>query len=174
MKWGVRRFQNYDGTLTALGKKKQQQLRTLLDVETNLTDDEYDLFYDSKGAHKDRGTRAVLNEWLNYRNEHADAIVSVAKNNSIVFASHDDKGWEIGWATSPKARGKGITDRNIQEAIKEIREVRNNSDEIYAYIDTSNEPSVKAAVRNGFKNTNEKKTIDNRPHHKYIYDDEKR
>ena len=160
MKWGVRRFQNRDGTLTALGKQKQRQLRSLLDVETNLTDEEYDLFYDSKGAHTDRGTRAVLNEWLNYRNEHSDAIVTVAKNNSIVFASHDDNGWEIGWATSPKQRGKGITDKNIQEAIKEIREVRNNKDEIYAYIDTSNEPSVRAATRNGFVNTKQKKTID--------------
>ena len=169
-KWGVRRFQNKDGTLTALGKQKQRQLRSLLDVETNLTDEEYDLFYDSKGAHTDRGTRAVLNEWLNYRNEHSDAIVTVAKNNSIVFASHDDNGWEIGWATSPKQRGKGITDKNIQEAIKGVRYDRNNPDDIYAYIDTSNSASVKAAERNGFKNVNERKTIDNRPHDKFVYD----
>ena len=170
MKWGVRRFQNYDGTLTALGKKKQQQLRTLMDVETNLTDKEYDLFYDTKGAHEDRGTRKVLNEWLNYRNEHSDAIVSVAKNHSIVFASHDDDGWEIGWATSPKARGKGYTDKNIKEAVEGIRLDRNNFDDIYAYIDTSNSPSVRAAERNGFRLTKENKIIDNRPHVKYVYD----
>lgn len=168
-KWGVRRFQNPDGTLTPLGKKKRQQLRTLMDVENALTDDEYDLFYDSKGAHEDRGTRKTLNEWLNYRNDHHDAIVSVAKNHSIVFASHDDNGWEIGWATSPKARGKGFTDSNIQEAIREIRVKRNNFDDIYAYIDTSNAPSVKAAERNGFVNTKQRKQIDNRPHHKYVY-----
>ena len=170
MKWGVRRYQNYDGSLTELGKKKQRQLRSLSSVENSLTNKEYDMFYDRKGAHKDRGTRKVLNEWLNYRNEHEDAIVSVAKNNSVVFASHDDNGWEIGWATSPNARGKGITDANIQEAVKEIRVKRNNADDIYADIDVSNIASVKAAERNGFINTGIKKNIDNRPHERFVYD----
>ena len=170
MKWGVRRFQNYDGTLTALGKKKQQQLRSMISVENSLSNKEYDMFYDRKGAHKDRGTRKTMNEWLNYRQEHYDAIVTSAQNNSVTFASFQGDGWEMGWATNPKQRGKGVTDKNIQDAIKQIRYDRNNPDDIYAWIDPNNTPSVKAAERNGFKNTKEKLTIDNRSHDKFVYD----
>lgn len=170
MKWGVRRFQNYDGTLTALGKKKQQQLRSMISVENSLSDTEYDIFYDRTGAHKDRGTRKTMNEWLNYRQEHDDAIVTSAQNNSVTFASFQGDGWEMGWATNPKQRGKGVTDRNIQDAIKQIRYDRNNPDDIYAWIDPNNTPSVKAAERNGFKNTKEKLIIDNRSHDKFVYD----
>ena len=168
-KWGVRRFQNKDGTLTALGKQKQRQLRSMLSVENSLSDKEYDTFYDRTGAHKNRETRKSLNEWINQYGNH-EAIVSVAQNNSVTFASFQGDGWEMGWATNPKQRGKGVTDRNIQEAVKQIRYNRNNPDDIYAWIDPNNVASVKAAERNGFKNTNEKLVIDKRSHDKFVYD----
>ena len=170
MKWGVRRFQNYDGTLTPLGKKKQQQLRSLYSVEYGLTDDEYDKLNANTSAHKHRATRKDLNEWLNNRMNYSDALVVSAQNNSVCSASHEDFGWEMGWATSPKARGKGYTDRNIQDAIKQIRIDRNNPDDIWAMIETNNVASMKAAERNGFKKTNSKSVVDGMEHTWYKYD----
>lgn len=170
MKWGVRRFQNYDGTLTALGKKKQQQLRSLYNVEYGLTDTEYDRLNARIGAHENRRSRKDLNEWLNNRMANSDALVVSAQNNSMCSASHEDFGWEMGWATSPKARGKGITDRNIQDAIKRIRVDRNNPDDIWAMIENNNIGSIKAAERNGFTKTKSKSVVDGLEHTWYKYD----
>lgn len=152
-KWGVRRYQNLDGTLTSAGKRHYGQLRTLNKVNTELTDDEIRLFNGQNEDEKPaRDSKKQNVDYIQWAEKYPEAYQFVADKGSIVLANTVDKDggyWEIGWATAPSARGTGITQANIKKAIEHIRKVSDLP--IDAAIDVTNTRSIRTAEKAGFK-----------------------
>lgn len=171
-KWGVRRYQNEDGTYTALGKQIRNKTRNYLKISNNLSDKEFDLFTDKKGAHKNREKDSKeMKEYFRNQPNYRDSQVVVSKHGNVTLASKEFNEfvneWSIGWATDPKSRGTGVTQKNIKEAIDLIREVSDLP--ISATIAQENIPSQKTALKAGFKDVGYTRMDDGRIMKRYIY-----
>lgn len=165
-KWGVRRYQNKDGSLTDLGKKIRNYNRTI----DSLTDEEYRLFSDGGDRNEEKTFIKTYAEQLeNYKKSR----VFVSKHGNVTMASLEtnglgDKEWNIGWATHPKSRGTGVTQRNISEAISLIR--KHSDVPISAVIELENIRSQKTALRAGFRDAGYTRMNDNSIRKRYVYD----
>ncbi len=171
-KWGVRRYQNEDGTYTELGKQIRNKTNNYLKVSKSLSDKEYDLFNGEKGAHKYRNQDSkFMKEYFKVQPYFKDSRVVISKNRNVVLASKEFNNyvneWSIGWATDPKARGTGATQRNIKEAIDTIRKYSNLP--ISATIEQENIASQKTAIKAGFKDAGYTRMNNGSVHKRYVY-----
>ena len=158
MKWGVRRYQNYDGSLTLAGRKRASMAKNYYKVENSLTNSELRLFSNQNNPNPKAVTKKEAKDFTDLANSHRDTIAFVSKNGNVVIAGkingNDGSYYDIGWATAIEARGTGITQKNIQEAISMVREFSNEP--IKAFIKESNIASIKTAEKAGFKKVSEK------------------
>lgn len=161
-KWGVRRFQNYDGTLTKLGRMRvtgrnniKRNLGTTDDVNDivrTLTKKEKEwLVADPK---KDYIDKEREDEILSYK---AKTFVTRVGDTPVSFIEIWDTGGgktghiAIATRNDPKYRGKGYANKEIERAIKWAdRYGSKRLDELRWTADKSNIRSNALAVKYGF------------------------
>ena len=112
----------------------------------SLTAEEYRLFSDGGDREEEK---KFIKSYAKWQPEHSDSAVFVSKYGNVTMAALEDDVWNIGWATSPDARGTGITQSNVKEAIDLIRSVSDKP--IYAMIEKQNIPSQRTAEKAGFE-----------------------
>lgn len=153
-KWGVRRFQNKDGTLTEAGKKRAR----LDDVNT--------VFRSLSGEDKrlfgmDKSDKAVYskNDISSYENL-GKAFVKKVDDKPVAFLlidkpnkySYENGYGNVAIATDPKYRGKGYSNELIKKGQEWVEKYGNGEYkglEWWAY--NTNAPSNALAQKNGFK-----------------------
>lgn len=187
-KWGERKYQNEDGTWTEEGLERRRTGRERIEKDNvktrtknyiktinSLSDKEFQLFTGDPSKSKKQDIE-LMKRNIKLQPNYRDSLTIVSKHGNVTLAwlnkNYSNFGlngqWEIGWATDPKARGTGVTQANIKEAIKLIREQGNVP--ISALIDPENVASIKTAEKAGFKeigevyNPNERKI-----NKKYVY-----
>lgn len=133
-KWGVRRYQNKDGSLTDEGRKRKyyrdrtsRQMKYVDDVNhvvNSLSDNERRLL----------GMRKGETQWIedNAREETSSNILKtfIQKYGDTPVSMLEiwDDGTDIGQiaiATDPKYRGTGVTSKNIEAAVKWFNSKKN-------------------------------------------------
>lgn len=158
-------------------EKDNVKTRTKNYIKTinSLSDKEFQLFTGDPSKSKKQDIE-LMKRNIKLQPNYRDSLTIVSKHGNVTLAwlnkNYSNFGlngqWEIGWATDPKARGTGVTQANIKEAIKLIREQGNVP--ISALIDPENVASIKTAEKAGFKeigevyNPNERKI-----NKKYVY-----
>lgn len=135
----------------------------------SLSEEEYRLFSDG-GNRKEE--KKFVKEYAKTLKDHPDSRVFISKYGNVTMASIEinglgDKEWNIGWATNPKARGTGVTQANVKEAISIIREHSNLP--ITAVIERENIASQKTAEKAGFKDAGYTRMNDNSIRKRYVY-----
>lgn len=125
-KWGVRRYQNQDGTLTAEGKKRNYYRQRVL-RELNYVDDVNRIVGTlSKDEQRKLGMKSTDKKWIDDDDAHetvsniAKTFIEYYKDTPVSMIEIWDDGTDIGEiviATDPKYRGTGATSRNIQRAL---------------------------------------------------------
>ena len=134
MKWGVRRYQNEDGTRTSEGKRREYYRRRV-QRELKYVDDVNDIV-DSLSSDEKRklGMKSSDKKWIEdgHREEItsniAKTFVEYYEDTPVSMLEIWDKGdgtGEIVIATDPKHRGTGATTRNIKNAINWFNSDRN-------------------------------------------------
>lgn len=162
MKWGIRRYQNKDGTLTAEGKKRVQYRNNVMRNRSS-TDDVNDIVNTLTNKEK-KLLGASLNEnWI--EKDYEDQIL-LNKAKTIVQKDGDTpvsfiELWTNGSTTAqiaiatrndPKYRGKGYADMNVEQAIAWTERYGNKSiKELQWIAENSNEKSLALAEKHGFK-----------------------
>ena len=126
-RWGVRRYQNPDGSLTDEGRKRQyyrqrvnRELKYVDDVNTivdSLSENEKRMLgmksNDTKWIEDDARAETVVNIAKTFIQKHGDTPVSMLE----IWDDGTDVG-QIAIATNPNYRGSGATTKNINDAIK--------------------------------------------------------
>lgn len=149
-KWGVRRFENKDGTLTEEGKKRYAALRTRKDVEgifksfskedkKLLNAGENDTEYMSKDAHG----YWVVKRFIAHEGKTAVAFMDILKGK--------DGEAEIAIGTDAKYRGKGYAAEVAQRGAKWLDEHPDAFKKVNWGAYSKNEASTKLAEKSGFK-----------------------
>lgn len=134
MKWGIRRYQNADGTRTSEGKRREYYRRRV-QRELKYVDDVNDIV-DSLSSDEKRklGMKSTDKKWIeDGRREEttsniAKTFVEYYEDTPVSMIEIWDKGngtGEIAIATNPKHRGTGATTRNINNAIEWFNSDRN-------------------------------------------------
>ena len=159
MKWGIRRYQNSDGTLTDAGRKHYmyrnrvvQNLKTTDDanrIVSKLSDRDKKLL----GASTDKAW-IEKNSILETNSRIAKRFIQRYKDIPVsmleIYISEDGVG-EIAIATDPKYSGKGYATRNIESAKKWLNSYRNKSvNELLWSAHQSNDASQNLAKKSGF------------------------
>lgn len=117
-KWGVRRYQNPDGTLTQEGKDRLKLNRTIKDIETvnkivdTLSTSEKKLIgmrEDEKEFMEKDKAQYIIKTFIA---KHGDEPVSMLQ----VYYTEGDRKGDIAIATNPKYRNSGVTTKNINKA----------------------------------------------------------
>lgn len=165
-KWGERKYQNEDGTWTEEGKERRRvgkendtvESRTENYIKTikSLSDKDFKLFTGDPNKSKEQDIE-IMKRNIKLQPNYKDSLEIVSKHGNVTLAWMNkhyfnfglNGQWEMGWATDPKARGTGVTQANIKEAIELIRE--QNDVPISAIIDPDNIASIKTAEKAGFK-----------------------
>lgn len=160
-KWGVRRFQNPDGTLTAEGKNRARLDRNVR-RNRGTTDDVNDIVrslskqergflgaeegkdWIDKGAERE----TLQNKAATFVSKHNDVPVSFVE----VWTNGGDVG-QIALATrnDPKYRGKGYASKNVEQALKWCdRYGKTSIKELEWIADRNNKASVALGKKYGF------------------------
>ncbi len=110
MKWGVRRFQNEDGTLTSAGRKRRRSARSMSDDELSKSVRRMTLenSYDKLSKERDRKPNKL---------EKVKRIADMSSNLVSRFAQESDSAVRSG---IKRVRPKGIknmTDKELQDRI---------------------------------------------------------
>lgn len=167
-KWGVRRFRNKDGTLTAEGRQRQLESRN---VSRNkpYTDDVNDIVRTLSKKERDFLGAADNEDWIDKKYER-DTLVNKAKTfvskegdtpvSFIEIWTDGGRTGQISLATrnDPKYRGKGYASKNVEQAIKWVDRYGNKSiDELEWIADRKNTASVNLGKKYGFVEDNPNK-----------------
>lgn len=157
-KWGVRRFQNEDGTLTDWGKSRNRAIKTAQ------TKDKVDSIYKSLSKQEKRflGGNMYSKEWMSL-NEGENVVKRFIKevgNKPVAFLDIIEGGskftghqYEIGIATRSgrKYRGKGYASELGKKAVDWIKKHPDIMDKDVVWIaDPRNTASNKIAKNLGF------------------------
>lgn len=139
-------------------------------VVDSLTDEEYRLWSDG-GNRADE--KKFIKSYAKWQPNHKEAAVFVSKYGNVTLASletngNGDKEWNMGWATASDARGTGITQANVKEAISMVRQVSDLP--ISAIIEKQNIPSQRTAEKAGFKDAGLTRMNDGSVRKRYVYD----
>lgn len=160
-KWGVRRYQNSDGNLTAEGRQRQLESRN---VSRNkpYTDDVNDIVRTLSKKERDFLGAADNEDWIDKKYER-DTLVNKAKTfvskegdtpvSFVEIWTDGGRTGQISLATrnDPKYRGKGYASKNVEQAIKWADRYGNKSiDELEWIADRKNTASVYLGKKYGF------------------------
>lgn len=162
MKWGVRRYQNKDGSLTPAGREKALAQRNIRRNKP-YTDDVNDIVRTL--SKKERGLLGAEDgeEWIDKSTEKETlankAKTFVTKQGDIPVSfievwSNGGRTGQIALATrnDPKYRGKGYASKNVEQVIKWADRYGNRSlDELEWIAENTNKPSLNLAKKYGFK-----------------------
>ena len=167
-KWGVRRFQNKDGTLTAEGRQRQLESRNVSRNKPH-TDDVNDIVRTLSKKERDFLGAADNEDWIDKKYER-NALVNKAKTfvskegdtpvSFIEIWTNGGRTGQIALATrnDPKYRGKGYASKNVEQAIKWVDRYGNKSiDELEWIADRKNTASVNLGKKYGFVEDNPNK-----------------
>lgn len=150
----------------------ESKIKNYMRVMDSLTPEEFKFFTDGETYDKEKESKWVK-DYVKYQKMHEDTRVFISKYGNITMASLETNGlgnqeWNIGWATDPKARGTGVTQSNIKEAMSFIRKYSDLP--ISATIDPSNIPSRKTAEKAGFKDVGFTRMNDGSVMKRYVHD----
>lgn len=119
-KWGVRRYQNYDGTLTSLGVHRARAIKTAKTKKYT------DYIYNSLSDHDKYllGDNEARKEWLNI--EEGEYVVKrfIQKDGDIpvalldIFKTTSPDTLTVAIATNPKYRGLGYGSKLTEKGKK--------------------------------------------------------
>lgn len=126
-KWGVRRYQNPDGTRTSAGKQREYYRRRVIRELKNVDDVNRIVSTLSKREQRLLGKGKNQDKWID-----DEERIEMSSNIARTFIQRRDgipvsmiEIWEIkpdvgeiAIATDPKYRGTGVTTQNINDAIK--------------------------------------------------------
>ena len=168
-KWGVRRYQNPDGTLTPEGRKRLGYRNNILRNRPH-TDDVNDIVRSLSNKEKKLLGASLHEEWIekDYENDTLTNIAKtfVTKKNDVpvsfleIWTNGGDTG-QIAIATrsGDEYRGKGYASKEVEEAIKWVDRYGNKSIKELEWIaEKTNIGSNVLAKKYGFE---QKKTPDN-------------
>jgi RimJ/RimL family protein N-acetyltransferase len=158
MHWGIRRYQNADGSLTAEGKKRNIYRRRHIGADK--TEQEVDDIINSMNKKDKERVLAGSNYYLN-----SDQYSSVAKRSiqrdkngkAVSFMDLLDDGEELqvclGTRNGKQYRGKGYASKAAAECMNWVKRNRNKipHKRIVWGVAVNNIGSVKIAQKNGFK-----------------------
>lgn len=174
-RWGIRRFQNEDGSYTTEGvNRRKEQIKNYTKTIKSLSKKEFNLYTGNPNESKSQDI-AQFKRNIKLQPYYKNSMAIVSKNGNVTMAYLNNhpvwgKQWAMAWATDPKARGTGVTQANLKETIELIKE--NGDIPISAIIAPENIASIKTAEKAGFK---EVATIydpqTNKYEKKYVYGD---
>ena len=162
MKWGVRRYQNSDGSLTPEGKQHYLGSRNIKRNKP-FTDDINDIVSTLSKREKQFLGASENEPWIDkkYHNdtlkEKAYSVVSKHENTPVSFVEVWTNGGRVGQISlatrnDPKYRGKGYASKNVEDAIKWVNKYGKKSiDELEWIADRRNTASVNLGKKYGFK-----------------------
>lgn len=161
-KWGVRRYQNSDGSLTEEGKKRQTYRNNIIRNRPH-TDAVNDIVRSLSKEDIDKLTDHLDGDWINKENEY-DILPNIAntfieKHNNIpasfleIWTNGGRKGCvAIATRSGQEFRGKGYASKNVEKAIKWVDHYVNKSiDELRWEVRADNIASQKLAEKHGFE-----------------------
>lgn len=182
-KWGVRRYQNTDGSLTKAGKDRYRQMnRARKRIVTNrLTTKDVNDIVDSLslkekkllGASTKKGEKWIEEEWADEASTNlAKRIVTKYEDMPVSFIEVWDNGGTIGeiaLATrrGKEYRGKGLASKNTKEIIDWYnRYGHKNLDSLQWNVERDNSASLALANKYGFKEL----SLEDYPYDKKYYE----
>ena len=160
-KWGVRRYQNKDGTLTEEGRQRYKENRNIV-RNKQYTDDVNDIVRSLSNKEKDFLGASRNEDWIDKKYENdtlkEKAVTFVSKHNDVpvsfveVWTNGSDVG-QIALATrnDPQYRGKGYASKNVKDAIEWCDKYGNKSIKELEWIaDRNNVASINLGKKYGF------------------------
>lgn len=160
MKWGVRRYQNKDGTRTALGKKTERARKRI--IENRKTTNDANEIYSTLTDKEKRLLGGTADpEWIYNDIEQSvnlmKRIVLRDGNTPITFVElWDDFGGKsaqvaIATRNDPKYRGKGNASKAVKELDKYVNKYgKQKINELVWWVNKKNTASIKVAEENNF------------------------
>lgn len=178
MKWGVRRYQNPDGTLTEEGRRRQTESRN---VRRNkpYTNDVNDIVRTLSKKERDFLGAEDGQDWIDKKYERetlvnkAKTFVSKEGDTPVSFVeiwTNGGRTGQISLATrnDSKYRGKGYASKNVEEAIKWVDKYgKNTIDRLEWIADNDNIASINLAKKYGFEKDTEPHDWDD--YYTYLY-----
>jgi len=160
-KWGVRRYQNKDGTLTKEGKQRELESRNVKRNE-QYTNDINDIVKTLSPKEKEFLGAPEKGDWIDKKHE-----TETLKNKAASFVMKQGdvpisfvEVWTDGGRTGqialatrndPKYRGKGYASKNVKQAIDWCRKYGKQSiDELEWIADRNNKASIALGKKYGF------------------------
>ena len=149
-KWGVRRYENEDGTLTAEGKKRYAALRTRGDVEKIFSSfsKEDKRLLDAGEDDSEYMTKDAHAYWVAKRFMVREGKTPVAFLD-IIKSQNGEANIAIG--TDAKYRGKGYASKVASRGAKWIADHPDAFSKVNWGAFNENEASIALAKKNGFK-----------------------
>lgn len=160
-KWGVRRYQNPDGTLTEEGRRRQLSSSNVRRNRPH-TNDVNDIVRTLSKQERDFLGAEDNKDWIDKTNERealankAATFVSKEGNTPVSFVeiwTNGGRTGQISLATrnDPKYRGKGYASKNVERAIKWADRYGSKSiDELEWIADRNNTASIALGKKYGF------------------------
>lgn len=162
MKWGVRRYQNKDGSLTSEGKKHRRYRNNVIHNREH-TKDVNEIVSTLSDKEKKLLGASLNEQWIEPEFENqilSNKAKTIVQKNGDVPVSFIEL-WTNGSTTAqiaiatrndPQYRGKGYADMNVEEAIKWTERYGNKSiKELQWIAENTNERSLELAKKHGFK-----------------------
>ena len=160
-KWGVRRYQNKDGTLTDAGKQRALESRNIK-RNAKYTDDINDIVKTLSPKEKEFLGAPKKGDWIDKKyekdtlKEKAASFVTKHKDVPISFVEIWTNGGDVGQIAlatrnDPAYRGKGYASKNIEEALQWVdRYGKTSIKELEWIADRNNVASVNLGKKYGF------------------------
>lgn len=160
-KWGVRRYQNPDGSLTPEGRQRYKYRSNII-RNRPYTDDVNDIVRTLSKKERDFLGAEDNKDWIEKKHEletltnKAATFVSKEGNTPVSFVeiwTNGGRTGQISLATrnDPKYRGKGYASKNVEKAIKWCDRYGNKSiDELEWIADRRNTASIALGKKYGF------------------------
>lgn len=161
-KWGVRRYQNPDGSLTKEGKERQMYRNNII-RNRSYTDDKNEIVRTLSTKEKKLLGASLHEDWIekDYENETlsniAKSFVTKVDNTPVSFVeiwTNGSRTGQVALATrnDSKYRGKGYASNEVERALKWVdRYGKTMMDEVEWWAEKSNTGSNKLAEKYGFE-----------------------
>lgn len=153
MKWGVRRFQNTDGTYTSLGKSRRNyksSIKKVNEVFSTLSPTDRYHMVDDKNATKYEDSRPDLVKYRSFaydKNKNARGFIELSQGGD-----GDYKRWlNVVISVSPELRGTGTSKKLVEKGKQWFEKHADDFDYITWGAHNDNIASNKLAEKSGFK-----------------------
>ena len=143
-RWGVRRFQNPDGTLTNAGKKRQVRDLNRIYKTLDKQSKQY-LMADDNPPKKFTN----IKEYLKFA---SNSSIAYDKKKPVAAVTSWQEGNEeaaLSVMTDPSYQRKGYAQKCVDDGIKYLSE--HGVKHVYWDANVNNNPSISLAIKNGFK-----------------------